>query len=159
MPLFEYSSLIPAPRAVVWAFHERADAIQLLTSPETRMHVIERTGGLEPGARIVFEIRAIWPLRIRWIAEHGEYEHGRLFTDHQRSGPFRAWTHRHLFADEAGGTRLTDSIEFQLKGGPIVDALAGWVVRIQLRAMFRYRHAITLAYCTNPGSKSAGGPS
>lgn len=159
MPHFEYSSVIPAPREAVWAFHERPDAVQLLTTPETRMTVLERHGGLEPGARVVFEIRAIWPLRIRWVAEHGEYEKGRLFTDYQVSGPFASWVHRHRFADDAAGTRLTDSVEFRLKGGPLIDALAGWIVRLQLRALFRYRHAITLAYCTNPGSKSTGGPS
>jgi ligand-binding SRPBCC domain-containing protein len=146
MPRFTYVSIIDAPLERVWAFHERPDAIELLTPPSTPLEVVSRSGGLEAGARIVFRVGR-WPLRITWVAEHTDYERGRWFTDVQKEGPFRSWVHRHEFQNESGKTRLTDSIEFHLPGGELGDALAGWAVRLQLRAMFRHRHEVTRKHC------------
>lgn len=144
MVTFTYSSLIPAPLDAVWAFHERPDAIQLLTPPETPLVVESRSGGLETGARIVFRVSH---LKLRWVAEHTEYEYQRLFADRQVEGPFRSWYHRHLFAAEEGGTRLTDEVEFSLPLAPLSDWVAGWAVKLQLRALFAYRHSVTRLEC------------
>ena len=144
MVKFQFSSFINAPLAAVWAFHERPDAIQLLTPPETPLVVESRTGSLEVGSRIVFRVSH---LKIRWVAEHTEYAYQKLFADRQVEGPFRTRHHRHLFAAEGDGTRLTDEIEFSLPLSPLSDWLAGWAVKLQLKGMFRYRHAITKIEC------------
>lgn len=144
MVKIQYSSLINAPLAAVWAFHERPEAIHLLTPPETPLVIEERSGGLETGSRIVFRVTH---LKVRWVAEHTEYAYQKLFADRQVEGPFRSWYHRHLFTAEGEQTRLIDDIEFSLPGAPVTDWLAGWAVKIQLRAMFRYRHAVTKLQC------------
>ena len=144
MVKFQYSSLIPAPLATVWAFHERPEAIQLLTPPDTPLTVDSRTGGLEVGSRVTFRVTH---LKIRWVAEHTEYQYQRLFADRQVEGPFRTWYHRHLFTAEGPGTRLNDEIEFTLPGSPVTDWLLGWAVKLQLRVMFRYRHSVTQLEC------------
>jgi ligand-binding SRPBCC domain-containing protein len=46
-----------------------------------------------------------------------------------------------------GKTRLTDEISFALPGGQIAEFLGGWLVQLQLEAMFRYRHHITKQEC------------
>ena len=79
----------------------------------------------------------------RWLALHVEYEKNRLFVDDQIRGPFSRWVHRHQFAEERGGTRLTDSIDFALPGGRIAEVLGGKIAQSQLRKMFEYRHAVT----------------
>ncbi len=140
MVKFQYSSLINAPLATVWAFHERPDAIQLLTPPETPLVVESKTGGLEAGSRIIFRVSH---LKIRWVAEHTEYEYQKLFADRQIEGPFSTWYHRHLFEAVGQQTRLTDDIDFTLPLSPLSDALIGWAVKLQLKNMFRYRHSIT----------------
>jgi ligand-binding SRPBCC domain-containing protein len=143
---FEYSSRISAPVEVVFGFHQRADAIELLTPPEDKVQLVSREGGLEVGARVEFRI-PIGPLRLRWVAHHIAYEKNRLFIDEQREGPFAAWVHAHLFSEEHGGTRLTDSIEFALPGGLVIEKLAGWAVKHKLQKMFQYRHEVTRRYC------------
>ncbi len=35
------------------------------------------------------------PIPLRWVAEHTEYEPGRLFADRQVSGPFASWYASH----------------------------------------------------------------
>jgi ligand-binding SRPBCC domain-containing protein len=146
MAQFEYSSFIDAPVEAVFGFHQRPDAIELLTPPERKIEVVHRSGGIETGAVVEFLI-PLGPFRIRWLAHHIAYEKNRLFIDEQRKGPFTAWVHAHHFAAEGRGTRLTDSIEFAMPGRRAVEAVAGWWVKRELRKVFAYRHLVTRKYC------------
>lgn len=146
MIYFCYSTLINVPVEVVWNFHERADILQVLTPPWQPVEVVRREGGLDVGAITEFKI-FLGLLPIRWLARHTECDRYRLFTDEQAEGPMLSWTHRHQFAEEVGGTRLTDTIAFSLPGGEITDTLFGWAILQQLEAMFQYRHRVTQHEC------------
>jgi len=146
MPAFEYTSWIAAPVETVFAFHEQPNALERLTPPWSKLQVLERTGGIKTGASVRLRI-PFGPFGVEWLAVHTAYEHNRFFEDVQKRGPFRIWRHRHEFAEADDGTFLTDRIEFSLPLAPVSDWLAGWVVRIQLRLMFAYRHGVTANAC------------
>lgn len=141
MPTFVKSSLFEAPVESVFAFHEREDALALLSPAFPPVTVVSRTGGIQDGARVVLRIGPM-----TWVATHTAYERNRLFVDEQTSGPFARWVHRHEFADEHGRGRLTDHVTFELPGGRLVNALCGWAVKIALGRMFAHRHAVTQSY-------------
>lgn len=141
MPTFVKSSVFDAPVETVFAFHERDDALALLSPAFPPVTVISRTGGIQAGARVELRIGPI-----TWIAAHTAYERDRLFVDEQISGPFARWVHRHEFADEGGRCRLTDRVAFELPGGRVVNAIFGWAVALGLRPMFHHRHAVTRKY-------------
>jgi ligand-binding SRPBCC domain-containing protein len=146
MLYFNHSSLINAPVEVVWKFHERPDILQLLTPPWQPVQVVRREGGLGKGAITEFRL-FLGPLPLTWLARHTECEKYSLFTDEQISGPFESWTHRHEFTSENHQTRLTDVISYSLPGGDAVEFASGWLVQVQLEAMFRYRHYVTKREC------------
>jgi len=114
--------VIDAPVEAVFAFHERDDALARLSPSFPRVRVIRKAGGIEAGLRV--ELR-IGPLL--WVALHTRYEKNRLFIDEKIQGPFRRWIHRHEFEDLGGSTRLTDRVEYRLRGGPIAEAVFGWL--------------------------------
>lgn len=142
VPEFVKSSLIQAPVATVFAFHEREDALVLLSPPFPPLRVVSRTGGIRTGARVVVRIGPV-----TWVATHTAYVPNALFVDELVSGPFAHWVHRHEFSDEGGSCRLTDRISFALPGGTLVNGLSSWAVRLGLRQMFAHRHAVTRRYC------------
>ncbi len=144
---FNYSTIINAPVEIVWNFHERDDILDLLTPPWQPIQVIRRQGGLGIGAVSEFRI-FVGLIPLQWIAVHIEYEQYRLFSDQQKEGPFDYWVHRHQFIPEDQKTRLTDSIEFALPGGSLVEDMFGWLVTLQLEQMFRYRHEVTQRECS-----------
>jgi ligand-binding SRPBCC domain-containing protein len=127
---------------MVFGFHEREDALALLSPPFPSVRVISRTGGIQAGARV--ELRVGF---LRWVALHTAYSKDRLFVDEQIEGPFAQWVHRHEFEEAGDGTRLTDRVEYQLPGGSLTNALFGWVVKPGLRQMFNYRHRVTRRIC------------
>jgi len=153
MLTFEYSSIIVAPVDVVFAFHERPDALELLTPGGYQVVIVAQQGNIEEGGIKVLRIK-VGPLRLRWVAHHIAYEKNRLFIDEQREGPFTAWVHAHHFADCEGETRLTDAIEFALPGGITAEKLVGWVVKRKLQKMFEYRHALTKRMCEKMAAAS-----
>jgi ligand-binding SRPBCC domain-containing protein len=145
LAIFSKSVVIDAPVAEVFAFHERDEALALLSPPFPPVK-ITRTGGMDIGARVVLRSGPF-----RWTARHSDYERNRLFVDEQIEGPFRTWVHRHEFEDLGGRTRLTDRVEYQTNCGPLVDI----AVRPLLELLFRYRHRVTkreLAHGSGVGS-------
>jgi ligand-binding SRPBCC domain-containing protein len=140
---FEKETRIAAPPAVVFAFHEIPGALLRLTPPWERVELIQGGDSIRPGARVIVAVR-IGPFRVRWIAEHTEYDPGRMFADRQVRGPFASWYHRHRFLDDGrGGTVLRDEVDYVLPLGPLGRLLAGGFIDAKLRKMFEYRHDTT----------------
>ena len=141
--LFVKESRIAAPPDVVFRFHESPDALQQLIPPWENVQVVESSGSLEPGSRVVLKGRA-GLIPVRWVAVHTEYEPPHLFADRQESGPFPLWYHRHRFLDDGdGGTILRDEVEYRPPLGLVGRWLGGWLIRRKLARMFEYRHETT----------------
>jgi len=142
VPTFAKSVLIDAPVAAVFAFHEREDAISILSPAFPSVRMIGMTAGIRPGSRVELRVGIF-----SWIALHTAYEKDRLFVDEQIKGPFAKWIHRHEFEDADGKTRLTDCVEYLLPGGPLSNALFGWMVTAGLNRTFNHRHRVTKQVC------------
>jgi ligand-binding SRPBCC domain-containing protein len=136
-------SRIVAPAAEVYEWHGLPDALEQLTPPWEHAKVIEKTGGIERGARVVLQVGR-WPLRTRWVAEHQDFEAGRYFSDLQVAGPFAYWKHTHTFEpDGPAASFLEDRVEYALPLGALGRWFGGWYVRRKLARLFEYRHAVT----------------
>ncbi len=139
---FSRSVLLPVSAADAFAWHERQGALERLIPPWEHIEVIERSGGISDGGRVVLRQHA-GPASLLLEAHHFGYIPGKEFSDRMVRGPFSRWEHRHTFESrpEDGGSMLTDSIEYNLAGG----ALTSGYVQTQLKRMFAYRHAVTKA--------------
>jgi ligand-binding SRPBCC domain-containing protein len=136
-------STIHATPAEVFAFHESPGALERLMPPWETSERVEGGESIRPGSRVVLRVK-LGPFWMRWIAEHTEYEAGRLFADRQVRGPFARWYHRHLFLDDgAGGTILRDEVEYEPPLGWLGRRLAGRFLDEKLRRLFAYRHETT----------------
>ena len=140
---FAKETIINAPPEIVFEFHKSRDALTLLIPPWENMKVIESSGSLLPGSRVVLR-GGLGPLPLQWIAIHTEFDPPHLFADRQESGPFAYWYHRHrFFEDGQGGTVLMDDVEYALPLGLLGLWAGGWFIRRKLDAMFVYRHETT----------------
>ena len=141
--LFVKESRIAAPPEEVFAFHESPGALQRLTPPWENVRFLEGGGSLQPGTRVAISV-PVGPFHVRWVAEHTEYQSGRMFADRQVEGPFASWYHRHYCLDDGqGGTILRDEIEYRPPLGALGRLLGARLLRSKLQRMFDYRHDIT----------------
>ena len=132
-------SNLPTDAQTAFAWHERPGAFERLAPPWQRISVVERTGSIHSGDRLVMELR-VGPLRRRWRAVHEDYDAGRQFADRQEQGPFAAWRHVHRFSDADGAGRLEDAIDYRLPLGAVGRLAAGRVTTRQLDRLFAFRH-------------------
>lgn len=141
--LFIQETWIAAPPTAVFAFHEAPGAFERLVPPWERVEVVESSGSIRPGSRVVLR-SWLGPIPLRWVAVHTEYEPPHLFADRQESGPFARWYHRHRFLDDGqGGTVLRDEVDCLPPGGWLGRVLGDRFLRRKLHRMFTYRHRVT----------------
>jgi len=141
MPEFVYRSPMPVSAADLFDWHTRPGALERLTPPWDPVKVLQRTGPLEEGTRIVLSV-PLGPARIRWVSRHSDVIPGQQFKDEQIEGPFSEWvhTHRMLPNGNSGSSVLEDRIRFDAPFGPAGRVLAGSFVPQRLGRLFRFRH-------------------
>lgn len=138
--VFDFRSVIAAPAAEVFAWHERPEAFLDLAPSPRLMTLLEREGGIRDGGRLVFRA-GLGPLSIEWHARHFGFVEGLQFCDEQVKGPFRLWRHTHrVVALGPNECAMEDHIEYVLPGGRLVGWLAGPVFRRLLAVGFAQRH-------------------
>lgn len=160
MPIFQYSTELPQPRELVWAWHERPGALTRLTPPGVATTVRGSDAGIRDGSLVTLRIsdpvltaalprlpvrgtRSRAPVGLTWTLRHAGVVAGEQFDDVQLRGPFRAWHHEHRFEDgSAGGTRITDRITWE---PPRLAAPLGQVIEERVHAflarLFEFRAA------------------
>jgi uncharacterized protein len=137
----ERSTTLPVSADAAFAWHEQPGAFERLLPPWERVSVIERSGGLEDGARLVLRVMQ-GPVPLRWVARHRDMLPGRRFVDEQVEGPFSRWVHFHRFDPEgAASSRMTDRIEYALPLAP-ASIIAEPLIRHRLERTLGYRHAL-----------------
>ncbi|MGW9350548.1 TIGR01777 family oxidoreductase [Nocardiopsis flavescens] len=127
--VFRYTSVVPAPRDEVFAWHARPGAFARLAPPWQPVRLEAEAGSLRDGTAVL-----AFPGGVRWTAAHlpERYDPPRRFADRLVGRPLSAvlsWTHAHDFEEAPGG------------GTRVVDRLATSVPEALLRPMFAYRHA------------------
>jgi uncharacterized protein (TIGR01777 family) len=135
-------SPMPAAARELFDWHARPGAFERLNPPFEPVEVLERSGGVAPGARTVLRI-LLGPVPTRWVGVHTALDEGRSFTDRQESGPFALWEHVHrMLPDGHARSVLEDDIRYEL---PLLGRIAAGRVQERIESVFAYRHALTAA--------------
>ena len=131
--VLERASRLPCSSDAAFAWHERPGAFERLTPPWEHAEVVERSGGIKDGGRVVVRVGA--PVAFRWVARHRDYQAGRQFVDEQVEGPFSRWVHLHRFdPDGPSACVITDRIDYSLPLGAAGAAGEPFLVRPRLQA-------------------------
>src|SRR5690349_17736463 len=109
-------SQMPVPRETLFDWYERPGAFERLTPPFEPVELIERSGGIQVGARTVIRVH-LGPVPRKWIAAHTRYEKGHLFEDQQVEGPFAKFQHTHRTLDAPGGSIMEEDVQYALPFG------------------------------------------
>jgi len=142
--LFVHRGVFRCTPEALFAFHERPDALALLSPKGGLVRVVKLPASLHVGEEAVLRM-GLGPLRVTWTARHTAYEPPHRFVDEQVSGPFRKWVHEHRVAPHPDGAELVDSIDIELPAGALGRSLGWPVVRRMLEGAFAERHRVTRA--------------
>jgi lipocalin/uncharacterized protein YbjT (DUF2867 family)/ligand-binding SRPBCC domain-containing protein len=138
---FTHSSIIGAPAADVFRWHEQPGALAALT-PAALVRIEQHEGGIRDGRRVTVSI-GLGRARVHWSMRHFGHIDGRRFCDEQVAGPFAVWRHAHLFESLGSSQTLyEDRIEFAVARRRPLNRLAAAVLRPLLRIAFAHRHRV-----------------
>lgn len=109
------SILIAASPQAVFEFHADPRNIERVASPPARAELLQPYEvPLRRGSVVRLKVSILGLVTQVVESEIIVCDPPREFVDVQRRGPFRAWHHRHLFAEVEGGTELTDDVDYEL---------------------------------------------
>jgi len=125
---------LPRPRDEVFAFFADAANLEALTPPWLHFHIVDPAIVIRAGVRIDYRLK-VHGIPMTWQSEISRWDPPSSFVDEQRKGPYRRWVHTHTFAEERGGTRVGDSVDFEV---PLAWLTGGFVMR-DVRKIFAFR--------------------
>lgn len=132
----------PLPREALFAFFTDASNLAEITPPFLNFRILTPMPvEMRSGAELEYRLR-LYGLPVHWITDIEDFEAPARFTDRQRKGPYRLWHHTHAFEPVEGGTRMTDTVRYQLPFGPLGSLAHALLVRRTLRKIFDYRESV-----------------
>jgi ligand-binding SRPBCC domain-containing protein len=133
---FTREQFVALPLDEVFAFFADAGNLELLTPPWLHFEIVTRTPiAMQEGTLIDYKLR-LHGAPIRWQSEITVWQPPYRFVDRQRRGPYRLWIHTHDFESLPGGTLVTDTLDYAVPGGDLVQR---FLVRPDLDRIFDYR--------------------
>ncbi len=136
------SQVLSLPRREAFRFFEDPRNLFDITPDWLRFVMRDRESKTEvfEGAEFDYTIR--WfGIPMSWKSRITGYRPPERFTDIQLVGPYRTWSHLHIFEDAPDGTLMRDIVTYQLPFGPLGNMVHAVAVRKQLEDIFRYRAA------------------
>lgn len=143
MNSYTSSVIIAAPIDAVFHFHDDTRNLLRITPPEVKLEILEIIGEKPLGRRIRLRMTQFGLLRNELVIEFMKYEPPHLLVDEQEEGPFKFWRQTRKFQKVEGGTRLTDTVEYEVPFGFMGRLADRLVIGPRVRSMFQYRQRRT----------------
>jgi ligand-binding SRPBCC domain-containing protein len=130
------SQLLPVGIDEAFSFFADARNLERLTPPWLHFEIVTPSSiEMAPGTLIDYKLR-LHGVPVRWRSEILTLQPPHGFVDRQVRGPYRSWVHRHTFEAVAEGTLVTDTVDYNVPGGRLVER---YFVRPDLERIFAYR--------------------
>jgi ligand-binding SRPBCC domain-containing protein len=144
---------IPCPQEQVFEFFADPRNLEAITPSWLNFQIATPTPiEMDQGREIDYMIS--WGFfRMRWKTVITHWSPPHFFVDVQRSGPYRFWEHTHTFREESGGTRMFDTVRFEMPFGLLGRIAHNLKVRKDLERIFDYRAeqiSARFSHCQSP---------
>jgi ligand-binding SRPBCC domain-containing protein len=129
---------IPVEEA--WDFFSRPENLVKITPASLDIKITSELNGGEIyiGQIITYKLKPLLGISLLWVSEIIHVERHKLFVDEQIKGPYKLWHHEHHFKTVAGGTEMTDIVQYKIPFG-VLGNLGLPIVKKQLEDIFSYR--------------------
>jgi ligand-binding SRPBCC domain-containing protein len=139
---FSHTFEVAAPIEKVWLFYTDISHLGMITPPEMKLRIVKCTTDrqIAEGTEVWLEgnlvMKSRWHSRITYLKPY-------VYIDEMLEGRFRVWKHTHTFEPRDTGTKVIDTIDFELPYGLLGKVLEAYVEK-QLAKIFAQRKESTI---------------
>jgi ligand-binding SRPBCC domain-containing protein len=134
------SQFLPVPVEQVWEYFCDPHNLNALTPPDMNFRILTAPlPRMYQGQLIAYRVQFIRGVSSFWLTEIAHVREQEYFVDEQRQGPYAFWYHEHAFCAENGGTRMLDTVTYDVGFGVLGWALNALWIGARLRYIFDYR--------------------
>ncbi len=136
---FIFEQWIPKTKEEVFPFFAEAKNLEEITPPSLNFRITSVSSGpMEVGTEINYKLK-IDGIPVNWKTIIKDWDPPHLFSDNQEKGPYKKWYHIHKFEDLAGGTLMTDQVDFKIPLGAVGYLASSWKVLGDVKNIFEFR--------------------
>ena len=131
---------VDVPQAAVFDFFASAQNLARVTPVRLGFTYLDPPPQrFDVGTEVRYRIR-LSGIPVNWTSRIIEWDPPRRFADIQVQGPYRSWTHTHIF-DAQGETRtiIRDRVEYEVPLGPLGEVARVLLVEPRLKSIFDFR--------------------
>jgi ligand-binding SRPBCC domain-containing protein len=137
--LFEREQVVGRAVGEVFDFFSKAANLALLTPPAMGFTMLTPEPiEMRAGTLLDYRLR-VRGVPMHWRSRIEQWEPEVRFVDRQMKGPYKLWLHTHEFESVPGGTKVKDSVRFELPFGRIGELGGLALVERDLGRIFDYR--------------------
>jgi NADH dehydrogenase len=136
------TQLVPRPLDEVFPFFATGRNLARITPPSMDLRFLTEDLPMAEGLRIAYRMKPVLGIPVTWQTRIEAWDPPHGFRDIQLRGPYRLWEHAHRFEAVAGGTLVTDEIDYAVPLGPFGEIANALVVRTELEQIFRNRSRV-----------------
>ncbi len=149
MPKLKFTTILPIP--LKKAFELGSTLSNLKKIQPGYVKILSDLGVHEKNRKFLLLFwQGLFP--VLWLGKISSFQKDDHFTDIQLFGPFRSWSHTHLFKSKNTHTEMIDEINYEVWGGK----LGNWVDKIYIqpliKKMFEGRRKKTLEWLSHPAT-------
>lgn len=144
--VFTLRDTLVVPRSLeeTWSFFSNPYNLSRITPTSLNFRIVSNPPEeIYAGLIIRYLVSPFPGIDSQWVTEITHVDEGRLFVDEQRIGPYVLWHHQHRFREIAGGTEISDEVNYIVPGlffGPLIHRL---LIEARLKEIFSFRRAAT----------------
>ena len=139
---YESETLLDAPLAQVFDFFSKAENLEALTPSTLKFQILTPLPiEIRKGTLIDYKL-TLHGIPFRWRTEISIWEPNHRFMDRQLKGPYKMWEHEHRFAAEGDKTRMWDTVNYLLPGGPLGAIPHALFIRREIEGIFAFRSKV-----------------
>jgi uncharacterized protein (TIGR01777 family) len=134
-----FEQWLPKSKEEIFPFFAEAKNLEQITPDSLNFKILDSsTPQIEKGTIFNYRLK-VDGIPLRWRTLITEWNPPNQFVDNQVKGPYKKWHHTHLFEDLAGGTLMTDQVDFTIPFGILGYGAAAWKVTKDVNRIFKYR--------------------
>ncbi len=140
MKVLKRTQWLPITLDEAWDFFSSPANLNDITPEDMVFEIISEVPKvMYEGLFIMYRIKPIFNIPMRWVTEITHIKGRSYFIDEQRSGPYRIWHHEHHFEEKDGGVLMTDLLYYDVGMGWIGKCASLLFVDRKVKEIFDYR--------------------